>query len=330
MEKTVFIPFARKDDKVVHISKVENGLECGCYCLACGAQLIAKKGDVRIHHFAHYNCGTCNNALETALHKGAKQILAEEKRIVLPDFIDYTKSNTQEFNRIEVEKTFVTPDQRIIADIVGYYNEKEPFIIELAVTHPIGEQKRNVLRNLGIPSIEVNIFIGLNEDYSNIKDVLIENTSFKNWIYHPFEKTLVADARKEICEKDKYIMKLKGEVEKLENEIRILEEFDSKRAGSKEAVGDLESQIRSLESEWGESESEHNDKSRMIKGYVGMGWGPRIEKAITLSLCKEDLMHIPADKWGHIRIVIQNRKEIDLKTRSKLAVFVDKYFYGDR
>ena len=46
--------FALKEGKLVDIDSVDNGLACGCKCLACDADLVARNnGVVREHHFAH-------------------------------------------------------------------------------------------------------------------------------------------------------------------------------------------------------------------------------------------------------------------------------------
>ncbi len=44
------------------------------HCLSCGAEMIAKLGDINAHHFAH-KVGTENCGLETYLHKLGKRLL---------------------------------------------------------------------------------------------------------------------------------------------------------------------------------------------------------------------------------------------------------------
>lgn len=36
-------------------TSVENGLKCGCSCPSCGGELVARQGEVRVHHFAHHS-----------------------------------------------------------------------------------------------------------------------------------------------------------------------------------------------------------------------------------------------------------------------------------
>jgi hypothetical protein len=65
------------------VDEVEQGLACNCVCPGCGSPLIAKKGRVRVHHFAHQGA-SCTIGAESALHRMAKQIVADERRLVEP------------------------------------------------------------------------------------------------------------------------------------------------------------------------------------------------------------------------------------------------------
>jgi len=71
----------------ISINQVSSGLACNCSCPGCGRRLIAKKGAVQAHHFAHYAEAlqdACTSAGESALHRFAKDILAERREISLP------------------------------------------------------------------------------------------------------------------------------------------------------------------------------------------------------------------------------------------------------
>src|SRR5690606_10040968 len=73
------------DGKLVHIRTVERGLKCGCICPGCKKPLVAKtKADKVVPHFAHHG-PACGGGPETALHKLAKQIIAENLRLVVPE-----------------------------------------------------------------------------------------------------------------------------------------------------------------------------------------------------------------------------------------------------
>ena len=81
--------------KSVHISEVEKkGLACNCICPKCKTRMIAKLGigtdkGGRTKHFAHeaesFDCDP-RKVNESLLHLRAKEIIAENRRIMLPGF----------------------------------------------------------------------------------------------------------------------------------------------------------------------------------------------------------------------------------------------------
>ncbi len=86
-QKMTSIPvtFALRGADTVHISEVASGLACGCFCPGCGDRMVARKGPIKIHHFAHEGGSDCAGGLETTLHLAAKALLSKERRIVLPE-----------------------------------------------------------------------------------------------------------------------------------------------------------------------------------------------------------------------------------------------------
>ena len=91
----------RKDtEEPVHISYFSQlpdeekgkyrGLKCNCICAACKRSLVAKMGEVKAPHFAHYvekgtilDC-SAQKANESGLHQMAKEIVKESTYINLP------------------------------------------------------------------------------------------------------------------------------------------------------------------------------------------------------------------------------------------------------
>lgn len=81
MKSVLKIPFALLNGHLVHVSYVESGSKHGAVCPACSSALIARKGKLKIHHFAHRSDANCN--AETALHRTAKILLYEEIKSAL-------------------------------------------------------------------------------------------------------------------------------------------------------------------------------------------------------------------------------------------------------
>ncbi|MBR9847521.1 MAG: hypothetical protein GYB35_16105 [Algicola sp.] len=90
------LTYAIHKNELVHISQVTSGLDCNCICpnSNCKGKLVARKGKVKSHHFAHYSLEDCGGAIESSLHLLAKDILRKTKVFALPDLIGYElKSN---------------------------------------------------------------------------------------------------------------------------------------------------------------------------------------------------------------------------------------------
>ncbi len=64
------LPFGLRDDILVHISQVQQGLACGCVCPQCKKPLVARSGSVLVHHFAHYRKAAINRRTPNCHPKG--------------------------------------------------------------------------------------------------------------------------------------------------------------------------------------------------------------------------------------------------------------------
>lgn len=77
-----------------------------------------------------------------------------------------------------------------MADVFGLRDEK-PLIIEVFVTHKVDGIKKNLIEQLGIPSIEVD-FSDFTYDMSKeeIKRILLDESRSK-WIYYPIDVEMI-------------------------------------------------------------------------------------------------------------------------------------------
>ena len=205
------------DGKVVNIDEVSKGLDCNCICPQCKVKLIAKKGDKNIHHFAHYGEQNreCNivKANESALHLMAKQIILEEKAIMmpalkimknqislelpteiinqLPDQYIYNESAIVTFDNVVLEKKYAD----FKPDIVGTKLQRE-LLIEIAVTHEVDEVKRKAVEKLGISMVEIDLSQFMDSPISKekLKQSLLMSDNLKKWIYHRSYKDAITKA----------------------------------------------------------------------------------------------------------------------------------------
>lgn len=210
--------YALKNNKLIHVDDVESGIACGCVCPACGSTLIARKGEINIHHFAHSSLNECKGGYETSLHLLAKEILSETGEILLPpvklcdepdtatnDFlIDRHGFNTvtnvcligkhriKDFDNVYTEKR--TGD--IIPDLILEKGKRE-LIVEIYVTHKVDDAKLQKIKDLGISAIEIDLSkTDKSISKQQLKDLLLNNVENKRWLYN----SKAAKKFAEICE----------------------------------------------------------------------------------------------------------------------------------
>ena len=145
-KKQLNLTYALKDGVITHIETVERGLKCGCVCPACGKPLVAKKGTVMMHHFAHHAGQNCEYGYETSLHLAAKEILSHARKIMLPPVYvhlpDSPRRDELLFEEREIPIDHVELEKRygdIIPDVVIYAGGKQLFV-EVFVTHRIDDK----------------------------------------------------------------------------------------------------------------------------------------------------------------------------------------------
>ncbi|SNX54228.1 topoisomerase DNA-binding C4 zinc finger domain-containing protein [Thermoanaerobacterium sp. RBIITD] len=182
------LPFGlgKYDNKIYHISEVKQGKECNCICPYCGQDLLAKKGNIRSHHFAHVK-EECKYAFETSIHMYIKEILSKNNKIYVPGH-NFAKEMYLHYNRVELETRF----GGIIPDIAIYAGKQsKPLLIEVNVTHPIDDDKLEKIINMGISVLQINIcdsnFDFYNFDKKDLEDIILHKTDFKEWAYNAYE-----------------------------------------------------------------------------------------------------------------------------------------------
>ncbi len=194
--------YAKRNGILIHISEATRGAFCGCICVVCGGALIAKKGQLRKHHFAHSGEANCIGAAETVLHLLSKELIQEMGSIEIPPY------HFQKFRRLKngfevlheeqslVKGGKVTIDRvdleisesGFVPDVILHSGPKK-LIIEIAVTNRVKREKLRRIRNSNLPAIEIS----LNEEDAllskeELKVKLCEDLSSKKWLFHPKQR----------------------------------------------------------------------------------------------------------------------------------------------
>ncbi|WP_338359208.1 competence protein CoiA family protein [Yeosuana marina] len=218
------LTFALHKKQLVNIDQVVSGLDCNCFCPNpnCNSKLIARKGNIKKHHFAHYETDECVGAFESALHLLAKEIIQTEKRIAIPEmeFYDSEYENATILLSEKKEVKAQSVDLEILQgdfqpDVVMNFGSKQLFI-EIAVTHFVDDEKRKKITNSGISTIEIDLssFMAGFEKQSLV-EALIYSADNKKWIYNSKQNLLINNylktKKRELEEEEEYYKKIEEE-----------------------------------------------------------------------------------------------------------------------
>lgn len=183
------------DNTIVSIYEVPPGLNPNYVCPICGEPLIAKnknklpnkplKENERIAHFAHQN-NTCSNAGETILHRIAKEVLSQSKKLMLPslhfNFSKINEAKTIEFEISLSEERIYLNHQYKVVDSILIKNGKK-LLVEFYKTHLVEENKIDFIRKCDLSCIEID----LNGISVLDKKGSINKLGVKNFLENSFE-----------------------------------------------------------------------------------------------------------------------------------------------
>lgn len=204
------LTYGRKNEKEVSVDDVESGLACNCTCPGCGDRLVAKKGDIKVHHFAHYSKPDRLSCYETMIHCLAKEIVEEERRIFLPSLRVYPTRvlrlypcNRATFRarceRMKLVRDIVhqgtvktgkvlveTRMGDIIPDVACMVNGQW-LLVEFHVTHRVNDEKLAKIQRLNLPAIEIDLSkVDRRILRDELRSILVHgNGARAKWIYHP-------------------------------------------------------------------------------------------------------------------------------------------------
>lgn len=193
MKSTLLVPFGLKADRLYEPTQVLNGKDCGCVCPACKKPLVAKQ-NAQTPHFAHAKDENCSKGLETAVHLAVKQIIAEKKQVRLPVMTWKNplprKDEAKLLHKQQlIQLESVVLEERVddfIPDIVVISGDTT-YLVEVAVTHFVDEEKLQKIINRKIPTFEIDVsYLKAGFTLSELESVLFDNRSYPaEWKYHP-------------------------------------------------------------------------------------------------------------------------------------------------
>lgn len=185
--------------RLLHISVASRGLACGLVCPHCSSALVAKlKDDLKTAHFAHHG-PACSGGPETALHLLCKEIIRDELRLTLPRqravHGGYEQLIAEEHETAVDHVTLEFRDQlEVIPDLRLEIGELVLFV-EIAVTHPSGEEKISRLRRLGMAAFEIDMSsVPRNARPDEVRRAVLSSAP-RTWLFNPTIDRAVEELR---------------------------------------------------------------------------------------------------------------------------------------
>ncbi|MGJ8637971.1 MAG: hypothetical protein ACSHYA_01140 [Opitutaceae bacterium] len=186
------LTYGWKDNRLAHVSNVENGKKCGCVSPLKRLPLVAKNNpnNRKKPHFSLLHHEEAES-FETFVHILAKQIIQEEKFLTTPPSklffeggreLQVGRPASLSINNIESEQRI--ENSGFVADNI-IQSKEGLFVVEWQNTHRSTEEKITFLKENRIPAIEIDISEFCYEmTHDEIVNWLL-NDAPRVWIYDP-------------------------------------------------------------------------------------------------------------------------------------------------
>ncbi|NVJ65337.1 MAG: hypothetical protein HWE16_02525 [Gammaproteobacteria bacterium] len=284
----VLIPFAKNKitGKIVSVEEVDSGLNCGCECLFCKVDMVARKGsDKRIDHFAHRPKHTdenhhCPASFERSVFWMCRLILEESSTFQTPSyrlvrnnydhriFIDkpITSSKTIEYQSVEFPFTMSEfPSNDIAILNVSGHRVAITLNFNFDARSQIGRSSPFEFKGESLAHIQIDLknlsakFLEGRTGFRNIlESMLCSGTELKHWVYHTREDPIIVEYTNDVnaakAEFDAQRNKFEAKRQKIQRKKELIQRITTSKAASepvrrtKEQINDrLRALIRSAE-----------------------------------------------------------------------------------
>lgn len=188
-----YITYAYQNHLPVSIDEVDSGLACNCVCPFCKTKLIAKKGNIRIHHFAHVDASECERAYEASLQLMIRDILAKEKRLMLPQVVlrfrslkedqIISKAKMIDLDHVQLENTFDAKVPDVVVYVKNRDGSSRRFYIEVQVNDVFdADKKEKIIRSdVSVIRIDVSRYTDT-VSYRQMMAILLKDAEDKTWL----------------------------------------------------------------------------------------------------------------------------------------------------
>lgn len=179
-------------NQLVHVKEVSRGLACQCRCVVCNEPLMARQGDVRLHHFAHTsNREPCESSHESLLHKYAKQLIVNAMGLVMPitpaisHFLGCSETSGQGILQYLLPVVEEEAVGAIRPDILLVTTDGVQVAIEVAYSSFCDLEKVAEFERLALPALEIDLSVFTPENFDPIlvRETVVDNVEKKTWVW---------------------------------------------------------------------------------------------------------------------------------------------------
>ena len=174
----VFSWAENKDGRMVHVDDVPRGIDCGCICPNCQEVLLARKGEVREHHFAHHSEDRGANlkiCYMVTLYKLAEQIIKKKKRLHAPSYYGIFKDKDLIFQTVEIDNHFEREDKQ--PDVIATTEDGQQYLIEFIFQWKVQHKQAIDYKNLNCIEIDLS-----NQTLESVESFLLNSSDNKKWL----------------------------------------------------------------------------------------------------------------------------------------------------
>lgn len=175
-----------------NIEDVPSGLACNCVCPKCRFALEAHKGKVQRPHFQHHSVAECKGAFESQLHLLSKDIIEENKSLMLPVYAGrycFYPQRQQTFAEVvkECAQDDLQPD--CLCKYMDEQGNEQTLWVEILFSHAVDEEKARKIRERKIACVEVDVSELFKDseviDRGTLTDFLLNSPDSRKWINNP-------------------------------------------------------------------------------------------------------------------------------------------------